>query len=305
MRISPYQRARILMFIASVFSVLLFLGFSRLMNFPIAYHQGGSFVIEGGLTVFISLAATFALSLLIGTLLLGRIRFDAGLVCACVGLGALSFVCGDIRSVIQSADMPEKSLFFRLAIETALLIFIIASARMALGLFKKTGSIRDSDEATPDPDSLPKNLQGNNLPAFAIQLLATFLALMFFIPSDEKLQALIGVAAASFIGVIVAQSFFETSNTALHWLVPLLLALFGYVAFAAHPLGAETANLTGTLAPLARPTPLDYAGAGPVGAIVGHWICRIWSRDLKEEEESEESTSRADRPPSVDHKPLD
>lgn len=289
MRLSPYQRARILMFFASLISIFLFLGYSRLLHFPLAYHQGGSFVVEGGVSAFFSLIVVFALCLFAGSLLVGRIRFDAGLVSACIGLGALSFISGDIRSIIQISNMPEKSLFTRLAFETAMLLFIIASARMLLGLFHKSKTLQDSEEIAPDPKNPPRNLHGNILPSFAIQLLATFIALIFFIPKDDKLQALFGVAIASFVGVVAAQSFFETPNTAPHWIVPLLLALVGYAAFAAHPLGAETANLTGTLAPLARPTPLDYAAAGPAGAIVAHWICRIWSRDLQEEDAKAES----------------
>jgi hypothetical protein len=41
--------------------------------------------------------------------------------------------------------------------------------------------------------------------------------------------------------------------------------------------------------PLARALPLDYASAGPAGAILGYWMSRRWQRagTLEEEERQE------------------
>jgi len=34
---------------------------------------------------------------------------------------------------------------------------------------------------------------------------------------------------------------------------------------------------------LARPTPLDYAGAGTVGSLIGYWMSRRWQQHRDDE----------------------
>jgi hypothetical protein len=40
--------------------------------------------------------------------------------------------------------------------------------------------------------------------------------------------------------------------------------------------------------PLARALPLDWASAGPSGAILGYWMSRRWQRESREAEEEED-----------------
>jgi hypothetical protein len=37
--------------------------------------------------------------------------------------------------------------------------------------------------------------------------------------------------------------------------------------------------MRGPFAGLVRPLPLDYASAGPAGAILGHWMSRKWQKE--------------------------
>jgi hypothetical protein len=105
------------------------------------------------------------------------------------------------------------------------------------------------------------------------QAVVTALILMVVCQSEAKNQALASAAIAGLVGSVVAYKYAPTRPSFWFWIGPILTGLVGYLLAA---MGQDT-NLnigvpTGTFAALARPLPVDYAGAGVAGAILGYWM---------------------------------
>ena len=84
--------------------------------------------------------------------------------------------------------------------------------------------------------------------------------------------------ASVFLGGLVASglvesSFRSPSGGRWYWIAPLAVGVIGYLLAAVqNPGWAQSVRiLDGTLAPLARPLPLDYASAGMFGTLLGYW----------------------------------
>jgi hypothetical protein len=103
--------------------------------------------------------------------------------------------------------------------------------------------------------------------ALAVHVFVTGAAALLLLASDDKKQALIGIAAASFVGSMVASWIGPVPMGGWLWAGPVVVGLVGYGSawLGGAPEGAF-------LRPLLNAAPLDYAGAGVAGAIFGRWI---------------------------------
>jgi hypothetical protein len=109
--------------------------------------------------------------------------------------------------------------------------------------------------------------------------------ILVFCQSDRKLQVTIVVWFASLTAAATANYLLPASPARWFWAIPLLCGIIGYLGtYFLDPSGWVIGEPRGFLAPLARPLPLDYAGAGGAGAITGYWLGRWWH--LKHEADS-------------------
>jgi hypothetical protein len=238
-------------------------------------------------------AAALLVSVLLATLIAGTVRFDAGLFCAALGMTALSIRGGHIGDVLRQAG-PSGSpvIFVHLALELVVLYALVALAWSVLwalhtGGHLKADEFRDGIEDTDEPLIF-------NISALAMQAGVMILGMMLLAQSDAKAQALAAVGISSFIGACAAYYMYPISASAWLWVGPMIVGIAGYI-FAYLTLGHgdllwKTGQLNFALAPLARPLPLDYATAGPAGAILGYWLSRRWHRQRLTESAAPESS---------------
>jgi hypothetical protein len=283
--LSPYQRARILLLAACIACVALFWWTSATLRIPMhPGYEDGLLQQPSPALAMLVVAALFVVCAAIGTALAGVIRFNAGLFAACVGLGALSARAGSSRASIfwGLAHNDSPSLFLPMLADMIYLAILVTACGVILNLLYGKGLLKDresglSDE--PGESSLP-----NTLSALAFQAVITAVAIYFLARTEAKQQVWAAVGIGAFAGSAIAESFLPTGRPSYAFIPPLLVGILGYILVYFDPTGYKTADLTGSYADLARPLPLDYAAAGPAGALLGLWLARAWSREKQQGE---------------------
>jgi hypothetical protein len=281
--LSHPQRARVLLIASCVACLVLCFEGGKVFAIPLCPHCDMSLLL--GDSPLSSLLVVWMLLLVgvgLGTLIAGSIRPDAGLFAATTGLAALSVRGGSVGDVLRQAsgNMRNATPFLCLGLELLLLGLMIALAWAALRWLVRSGRLKD-DSAR---DGLPSddNSLGQRFCALATQILVTAAIVMFLCVTDAKQQALASIFIASFIGAVAAHSFFAAEPSIWCWAGPLMVGLIGYVWAYASPGNWQIGKVA---VPLARALPLDWASAGPAGAILGYWMSRRWQRATHEEEE--------------------
>jgi hypothetical protein len=276
--LNPYQRARLLLLTACLLCCALAWWISRLFGVPASPGFEAALLQQPSVAMAIVAAAAAALiGTAVGTLIAGPIRFNAGVFAAAMGLGAFSIRGGAMPQTIHwgLSHGSAAGLFTLLLVETLILGLILAVCFVAVLLLWSRGVLRDRqwDEPLEAPE-----IRANVWPAMAVQILAGGIGMLLLAPVADKGQVLAAVFLSSYGGAVLAQYLFPAPRHAWLWAAPILLGAIGYaVAIFSHD-GVEIGILRGTFAALARPLPLDYASAGPVGAIMGHWLARRWQQ---------------------------
>jgi hypothetical protein len=279
--LNSYQRARILLLTGSVLCFIAFWTAARMFHIPpypgvdASLTVGSSFLLP-----FIVIGVVMAVSVLIGTAVAGMVRFNAGLLTACLGLSALSFRGGDTRHSIFTALSllgPDR-IFLRYFFELLILSIMIGAAWYILRNLYTAGKLRDRETASMrDNETIDTIAESSSL---AAQFIVTGLLVMLLAQSEAKQQVMAAIFIASFAGSAIAHTSSPTGPRSWYWLPPLLVGLFGFLlAQFFTPTGLPAADFRGSFAGLYRPLPLDYASMGPAGAIIGHWMSRRWQRD--------------------------
>lgn len=300
--INSYQRARILMTGATAIGFGLVWFVAARLDIPTFPRLGGSLLLSNTILSLLIVAVVYALAVVVGTVFAGFIRFNAGLVTGCLALAALSIRGGSARiaQVNGLVSVGSPGLFLRLFIELALLTLVVGACWLVLRQLYLAKKLRDREG---DPDLLVSMTRaeakqnvldavaarsaagrphaiGHELPFLATQALVTFVLILFLVRTDATFQSLISILIASFAGSAIAyQTFPNLPPRGWYWLPPLVVGLVGYVLVYFNPDGIQTANLQSTFAAFGRSLPLDYAAAGPAGAILGHWFARRWQRE--------------------------
>jgi len=319
--LSSYNRARLLLMASAIVCFCVFWWMGRLARIPLNPGYEDSLLQQPSpLTALLFVAVAMIGCTALGTAVAGMIRFNAGLMVACLGLSALSIRSGPTRYTIwwgMSHGSDPAQVYSRLLFESVLLTVLIAVCWWALRVLYAMGVIRDREsrrsEPQPQAPQTPRLKFGREdappaprsdlsaalmeTGALAGQLLFTLLLIMFIGTSQAKLQVLAAVFLGSFLGPVLRGFISHTGGEGLRWLAgeendakgwywlpPLLAGMIGYAIAANHPAGADVGHLTGTFAALARPLPLDYASLGTAGAILGHWTSRRWARQRQQEQ---------------------
>jgi hypothetical protein len=283
MSLSAYHRARLLMLCGLVVSAVVFTFASRLFHVPTFVHFGGSLLADASpMTSFIVVGVTLLAAVLLSTLIAGTIRFDAGLFCATAGMSALSMRSGRMGDVLrESAQSPSPVIFVHLALELVALYALVAVAwSMLWGLhtngYLKADEFRDGVEDTDEPVIFKAS-------ALAMQVGVMAVCMMLLAQTDMKAQVIASVAVSAFVGACAAYYMYPISPSPWLWIGPMIVGAIGYALMYFKHDPSDTAwkvgQITSWTAPLARPLPLDYATAGPAGAILGYWMSRRWHRE--------------------------
>ncbi len=279
--LNSYQRARLLLLTGSILCFAAFWFSAAVFRIPFYPHYQSSLFLHSPFVLpVLIIAVVMAVSVAIGTAIAGMVRFNAGLLTACLGLSALSFRGGHPRQTLlwSLSVLDQSQIFTRFFLELLILSVFLGAAWYVLRNLYTAGKLRDRE--TPimnegDPGQLPGEIS-----SLGVQFVLTALLIMLIAQTDAKQQAMAAIFIGSWGASAFAHTFFPTGPRSWYWLPPLLVGLAGYLlAFAVTPAGLTTADFRGSFAGLYRPMPLDYASMGPAGAIIGHWMSRRWQRE--------------------------
>jgi hypothetical protein len=258
---------------ASLVAIVIFAVWAKWVGLPELEHYDGSLLMDRSPAAALAAAAVLIWGCtLVGTLLAGCVRFEAGLFAACIGLMVLSLRSGTSQSVLFEAN-GDAHVFITLASELILLGLVMGGAWVMLWLIGRAGMIQhvpDHGPADPAPGSMVAGIS-----ALVAQVIATGIILIILCQSQAKYQALASVFIASAIGTMISYGAFPARPSVWFWSGAMLVGVIGYLLAAS----GQDSNLAvgvpeGTFAALARPLPLDYASLGTAGAIFGYWTIR-------------------------------
>jgi hypothetical protein len=278
--LNSYQRNRLLLTLGAAAACALFWFAGRWFGIPEHPRYEISLALQP--TPAVDLLVTgvvLCAATAVATAIAGSVRFDAGLFGAAIGLTALSVRGGPLRYITQSAT--GRGVFLAMALETVVLGALLGAAWFGLWLLHRRGNLR-ADALRDGLKDQPHAL-GDRVLALATHVGTTALLVLLLARTDDKKQVLASVALASFLATLLAYSVSPVRPSVWYWAGPLVTGAFGYVAayFAwrtATPVDWKTGLGGGYLGALTRPLPLDYAGLGTAGAILGYWMSRQWQR---------------------------
>lgn len=264
----PRHLTQALVILMGAASCAAFWYLAKAVNWPPEPHFRGSLaqapVLGGAWVAGLALlvACTF-----VGTLLLGRRWYLAGLMCATAGLAVWSIRGGTMEYVLFRADATgsRQGIFLRLLGE--LIVFFGVIAAMWSFLWSRR-QLNPLDESEADE-------QGRSVGAALLAqagLMGAFLLIL--VVTARKKQVLSAMFFASWAATGIAHLYFANRKASRwYWVGPFIVGLVGYLANYFSPGGAiEIGQVTGTFAPLGRVLPLDYASIGCAAAILGYWM---------------------------------
>jgi hypothetical protein len=281
-------RDRILLTLGSVACILLFWWLAAMFGIPQHPHTQGSLLAQPSAVVamLITLVALVA-CVLLSSVIVSFIHFDAGLFCAAIGLIALSVRGGPLRYVLMYSDGPK--VFITLAVELVLLFAFVGIAWLVLWVLRKRGIVVDdvTRDGLHEEDSAP----GHHALALITQAVTMGVVVLLLAQTDEKAQVVAAVGVAGLLGTLASHSLFPVSPSVWYWTGPLIVGLVGYgLAYSSADASWTIGNVAGQFAPLGRTLPLDYAGAGTAGALLGYWTSRRWQRAKEAEAAAADAT---------------
>jgi hypothetical protein len=271
-------RDRTLLAIGSIICWLLFATMGKLFGIPPVAGYQASLLTSGSAILSVLLSGVmFVACVLIGSLIAGAVHFEGGMFCASVGMLSLSTRGGPMRYVLMYAG--GAGVYAALLLELLLLAVIVGIGWNVLLGLRNAGYLHAEPLRDDDPDALPA--QGAMALVGQVILMIFLMALMA--QSDRKAQVIWSVAISSSLAAFAAHSLFPARPSAWFWSAPLIVGGLGYtLAWFGGPPGAG-GTIGGLLPALARPLPLDYAGAGVAGALYGYWTSRKWLHEHEDE----------------------
>ena len=257
--------------------VALFLLLSKLMGWPVYLKCEASLLTSASPVTGIAVVVVgLFLSILAATLLLGHLRYEAGLFAACIGLAALASRGGTVGSLLRSSGRPQ--VYFAMLMETGMLLGMMGLAWTQLSLLRRSGWL------APEPCDPEKEVAASfatRLMATVSQAVVTGMLIFILARVDHQKQIMAAVVIASIIGSIAAHQAFPLRPSAPFWIGPFVVAMAGY-AWAMKSPGAWEIGTPANA--LAAASPLHYASLGTAGGIFGYWVSRQWREAEREME---------------------
>ena len=274
------SRSRWLLAVACAVSLLLFWLAGRWFGIPRSPGFEASLALQPRpAAVLVLVGMVLWIAVAVCTAITSRVRLDAGLFSACIGLAALSIRGGPMRYVFQSAAGP--SVFIAMLAELVMLYGFLGLAWFVLWLLHRGGRLES--DALRDGLEDQEHTLGERATAAAAHVGTMVVLMLFLAQVDDKKQVLAAVFVSSLLATLLAYSFAPVRPSVWFWVGPLAVGAIGYLAGYMNwgrggPSFWKAGLAGGFLAPLARPLPLDYASMGPAGGILGYWLSRGWAR---------------------------
>lgn len=265
--------------LAAGLSLLVFWWVGGLLSFP---YEGpfDATLLHQPLAVakFVAVAFVLLVMTAVGTLIAGRVRYDAGWGAAVFGLLGLRWRGDD---TYYAVDGHTSGVYITFAIELAILAVIAAVLWALLHWLRERGSQMPGLKRIlelPDPKSRldDRKATRETLDQKFLALLCstgvTAAVVMIVARTDDETQVFFAVLLGGWIGAMMAHAFIATRPGPWFWAGPILAGLIGYIAAALStpPELLATGEPGGYLAPLARPMPIDWLAAGVPMALVGY-----------------------------------
>lgn len=271
---------RTLLILTAVISFALFHWAGRAFDIPTYAGYAGSLVQDRSPVKALGVTAVMLMITIgIGTLLASRVHVEAGMFAGAVGLIALSCRAGPMEYVLMAAK--GSGVYLGMAVETLILLGFLILGWVLINRIVAAGLV--SVEILPidaEEDSLNQRLL-----ACGAQMVAMIPAMFLLSQNDDKFQAIAAVGLSAWLGTVGSYLLFPTRPGPWYFIGPCLIGAIGYV-LAAYSSGNEW-QIGIPSSSLTRPLPLDYAGAGTVGSLIGYWMSRRWqfAREATELEE--------------------
>jgi hypothetical protein len=214
-------------------------------------------------------AVGIPLMALLASVIVGRIRFEAGLFCALIGLIYLPASGGTSRSLLLRSSGP--GIYLQLAVELAVLLGIIVATHVLLRRMPGQRLLTAPSGETPKRESMNEGLL-----AMGAQTLCTLVILMFIGQSPDKGQTMAAVATAALLSTLAVHYSYAVRGGLWYVSGTLLAGIVAYIYTYFRPAGMEIGEVRGMLAGAARSLPLHYATAGAAGALFGYWTSVVW-----------------------------
>ena len=272
---TPHRRTQFWVTLASVACFALFWWAGKWIGIPAERGYEASLLQQhGAVLVVFATYVLLACGVIIGTLISGRAWFFAGLFAAAIGLIALSARGGPMRYALFQAiaQGTGKQVFLTLFFEQCLLFAAIGPLWW---FFWSRYEIARPPAPAPDKKSAgtPQDSASSVALALAAQVCVTGAVLLLLTATDNKKQVLVSTFLAGHLGAFVAEYFFaERKAVAWYWVAPFAAGAIGYLVTYFTTTGIATGDPGGSLGALARAYPLDYAGAGIAGTLLGFWM---------------------------------
>jgi hypothetical protein len=271
-------RDRTLLTIGSIACWIAFAVIARLIGVPeVPHFQASLLAGDSAIVAIVVTAVAFVACVLIGSLLAGAVHFEGGLFCAAVGMLALSTRGGAMKYVLMYAG--GRGVFATLLVELVLLAACVGVGWNVLLYLRNAGYLHGEPLRDDDPDALP----AQGAMALVGQIIVMIFLMALLAQTDKKAQVIWAVGISSFLAALAAHSLFPARPSVWFWSAPLIVGGLGYTLawFGGAP--GVGGTIGGLLPALARPLPLDYAGAGVAGALYGYWTSRKWLHEHEDE----------------------
>ena len=266
---SSYYRKRLLLLLAVAAACAVMLAVARWARVPYFEHyETAVWVMPGAAGRLAMVVAGFVAATAVASVIAGGVRIEAGFFAGAVGMIALSTRGGPMRYVLTRFE-AQPSLYRGLFFELLTLAATMGALWATLVALQQRQPTTPST-SSPEQESAAQPGRGQRLLLpLIVHIAITGGVALLLLASDNKKQAVTGLIVASFIGATVASWSTPARPGAWLWTGPVVVGLVGYAAAAlGHPiLGTEWST-----GPLLRASPLDYAGAGAAGAILGRWV---------------------------------
>jgi hypothetical protein len=291
--VSRYYINRTLLLCGFVGSLLVFWFGCEWFDIPVERGFDVSLLHQpSAVIVMVVIAALLGVATMLSTLIAGRVRADAGLFCAALGMMVVSLRGGRIFYTLAGA---RPSVFTSLAVEIVLLFAAMLAAWLLVRKAADVGLTRGDD---PDFQRDEELSFDQKFLATATHACAMIVLMSILCRTDQKVQALASVGVSSLLASMVATMVAPTTPGVWYWMSPLAVGLLGYVWASFSPQGLGLGQPAGYFAMLARPLPLDYASTGVAGAMLGYWFARSWHRE-RHPLEAQAAPHAGDSPPTL------
>jgi hypothetical protein len=235
--------------------VAAFVLVSRAMDVPhLPLLTGSLFQEPSPLAAFLIVAMCTAGVFVAGTLVARN--FSTGILAAAAGLIGLSMRFGTAHDAIAAGSSAK--VFLTLSMETTLLMAIVVAC-----------ALLPLNRLLPDEPATRDTRSETALAVSCCTLLTLALSLLL-LRSELKLQSLGAIGLSAYVAASITRQLVPLRSPRALLAVPLLVGIAGYVL--TYFVGADTWMIgqpRGFFAPLARALPIDFAGAGVAGIVLG------------------------------------